>query len=70
MTALDDYLDQRRASIERALAEYFPDHPEHPHRLNEAVRYSLLGGGKRIRPILVLAACEAVGGSAERALKP
>ncbi|MFL5271647.1 MAG: polyprenyl synthetase family protein [Anaeromyxobacteraceae bacterium] len=35
-----------------------------PARLLEAVRYALLGGGKRIRPALVLASCEAHGGSA------
>jgi geranylgeranyl diphosphate synthase, type II len=35
------------------------------NRLNEAMRYSLMAGGKRLRPILALAACEAVGGMAE-----
>ena len=68
MNGLEAYLERQRARIDDALAEYFPPDRAHPHRLIEAVRYSLLGGGKRIRPILLLAACEAVGGAAERAL--
>jgi geranylgeranyl diphosphate synthase, type II len=62
------YAESLRARIEAALGAYFPLDPAHPHRLTEAVRYSLLGGGKRIRPLLLLAACEAVGGAASRAL--
>ena len=68
MSALDAYMRRQRERIDAALAEYFPVDPPHPHRLFEAVRYSLLGGGKRIRPILVLATCEAVGGDSQRAL--
>jgi geranylgeranyl diphosphate synthase type II len=64
----DAYLEAQRGRLESALAAYFPLDPANPHRLIEAVRYSLLGGGKRLRPILLLAACEAVGGPAERAL--
>jgi geranylgeranyl diphosphate synthase type II len=64
----DAYIDAQRTRVETALAEYFPLDPAHPHRLAEAVRYSLLSGGKRIRPILLLAACEAVGGDTQRAL--
>ena len=45
--------------------------PEGPlARLYESMRYSLLGGGKRLRPALCRAACEAVGGEAEAALAP
>jgi geranylgeranyl diphosphate synthase type II len=68
VSALGAYLEHQRARIEAALEEYFPAEPAHPHRLVEAIRYSLLGGGKRIRPILLLAAGEAVGGDGERAL--
>ncbi len=68
MSDLDAYLGQQRQRIDAALAAQFPDDPEHPHRLIEAVRYSLLDGGKRLRPILVLAACEAVGGDAALAM--
>ncbi|NDC13943.1 MAG: polyprenyl synthetase family protein, partial [Synechococcaceae bacterium WB9_2_170] len=39
--------------------------PERPESLREAMRYSLLAGGKRLRPILCLAACELAGGTRE-----
>ena len=68
MSEFDAYIDAQRARVETALAEYFPLEPAHPHRLTESVRYSLLSGGKRIRPILLLAACEAVGGDTQGAL--
>lgn len=51
------------AGLERCL-----EAPGVPSRLREAMAYSLLGGGKRLRPILVLLACEACGGEPERAL--
>ncbi|WP_371816437.1 polyprenyl synthetase family protein [Roseateles sp. DAIF2] len=40
-----------------------------PAGLGEAMRYAVLGGGKRLRPLLVLAACEAVQGEAEAAMR-
>jgi geranylgeranyl diphosphate synthase type II len=58
---LTDYLDRRRQRVEAALEEYFPIPATGPPRLMEAIRYSLLGGGKRIRPILLLASAEAFG---------
>lgn len=65
---LDRYLKDRSALVEREL-QYLVVTPEGPaNRLFEAMRYSLLAGGKRLRPILALAACEAVGGSLEAAL--
>ena len=42
--------------------------PERPESLREAMRYSLLAGGKRLRPILCLAACELAGGDAAQAM--
>jgi geranylgeranyl diphosphate synthase type II len=54
------YLESRRADVEAALVEALPAPPRCPPVIFEAMRYSLLGGGKRLRPILVLAACEAV----------
>lgn len=68
MTALDAYLVERRQRVETALESLFPLDPAHPHRLTEAIRYSLLGGGKRLRPILALAACEAVAGDVAAAM--
>jgi|DewCreStandDraft_2_1066082.scaffolds.fasta_scaffold02541_9 geranylgeranyl diphosphate synthase type II len=64
---LDQYLERKRRIIDRALDSYVPN-PNPPDRLIEAMRYSLLSGGKRLRPILALAACEAVGGSTDLVL--
>jgi len=52
------------SSLERLLAA----EDEYPQSLHKAMRYSLFAGGKRVRPILVLAACEAVGGRVEDAI--
>ena len=60
------YLLKHKTSIEAALDESLG--PERPEQLREAMRYSLLAGGKRLRPILCLAACEFVGGDPELAL--
>jgi geranylgeranyl diphosphate synthase type II len=59
------YLAARARMVERALAARFPPARS---RLRQALRYSLLAGGKRIRPILTLAATEAVGGAVRAAL--
>jgi geranylgeranyl diphosphate synthase, type II len=65
---LDHYLKERAALVEGALAQVIPEPAGSEARLLEAMRYSLLGGGKRLRPILALAACEAVGGAPECAI--
>ncbi|MDR1132150.1 MAG: polyprenyl synthetase family protein, partial [Oscillospiraceae bacterium] len=58
-----------RALAEQALESALSGGETLPHyRLIEAMRYSLLAGGKRIRPVLTLAFCEAAGGKAEDAL--
>ena len=54
--------------IERALSQTVSQHDGLEARLFEAMRYSLLDGGKRLRPILALASCEAVGGSIDAAM--
>ena len=61
-----NYLKKHRNSVEKALDASLG--PERPEQLREAMRYSLLAGGKRLRPILCLAACEFVGGNSELAL--
>src|SRR6476661_4331394 len=65
---LDRYLERRRATIEAALARHLESCAAAPRTLREAMAYSLLAGGKRLRPILALAACEAVGGREEDAI--
>jgi farnesyl diphosphate synthase len=54
-------LEAWQARMERALAARIPEPSVIPGRLHEAMRYSVLGGGKRIRPALVFAAAHAVG---------
>lgn len=54
------YLVSKAAEVERALDASVPLH--YPERVTESMRYSLLAGGKRIRPMLCIAACELVGG--------
>ena len=69
IAALEAYLTERRAVVEAALARQLDQlAPRTPPTLLEAMRYSLLAGGKRLRPVLVLASCEAVGGVVETAL--
>lgn len=57
----------RQARVERALAQWVP--VDAPAGLGEAMRYAVLDGGKRLRPLLALAACEAVQGSEDAALR-
>jgi geranylgeranyl diphosphate synthase type II len=65
---LVDYLKDRAGLVERRLASFLAASDGPTARLIEAMRYSLMAGGKRLRPILALAACEAVGGYLEVAL--
>ncbi len=55
------------ARVEQALSHWVAS--EAPAGLGEAMRYAVLDGGKRLRPLLVMAACEAVGGNPEAALR-
>ena len=57
---LADWLEARRADVDAALARYMPSAPACPPRLDEAMRYSLFAGGKRLRPVLALASAEAI----------
>jgi farnesyl diphosphate synthase len=57
----------QQALVERALNDWVP--PDAPAGLGLAMRYEVIDGGKRLRPLLVLAACEAVQGHAGTALR-
>ena len=63
----ESVLRQDQAQIEAFLGKYLENSPQYA-RLQEAMRYSLLAGGKRIRPVLVLEACRICGGEVEKAL--
>lgn len=54
----EEYLGRARQALERACERYLPEESE----VCRAARYSLLGGGKRIRAVLVLSVCEMLGG--------
>jgi geranylgeranyl diphosphate synthase, type II len=58
---LAEYLAERRAQIDRTLAAQLPPAETPPAVIHEAMRYAVLGGGKRVRPILAIAAAEACG---------
>ena len=60
--------DRCRSAAERYLQGLFPPAGKPYGRLQEAMRYSLLAGGKRVRPVLALAFCELCGGRLEEAL--
>ncbi len=62
------YLVSRQKLIERALDRYLPKATAKPATLHRAMRYSLFASGKRLRPILCLAAAEACGGKIGNAL--
>lgn len=68
MFDLPAYLESRRALVESGLEKHMPVPSTRPFVLHEAMRYSVMAGGKRLRPILCMAACEAVGGTPESAL--
>jgi geranylgeranyl diphosphate synthase type II len=65
---LKEYLEARRLMVEEALEIALPKQDGPESRVVEAMRYSLFAGGKRLRPILCLAASEAVGGDIQSAM--
>ena len=67
-TDVADALDERRLVVEGALDRALPPDTAWPETIHRAVRYSLFAGGKRIRPVLALAAGDAVGGAREDVL--
>ena len=64
---LDAWRQVQQAAVERALSSWVS--PGLPAGLGEAMRYAVLDGGKRLRPLLVLATAEAVGGVPEAAMR-
>ena len=63
--SIRDYLTRRAAEVNQWLDALVPSESVAPERLHRAMRYSLMAGGKRLRPILVLAAGEAFGASTD-----
>jgi geranylgeranyl diphosphate synthase type II len=65
---LSEYLGRQKDRIDAALERWLPGAGEAPGTLHAAMRHSMFAGGKRLRPVLTLAACAACGGDDERAV--
>ena len=68
--SLNEYLQSRRSLVDRTLDAALPPANTPPAIIHEAMRYAVLGGGKRIRPIVSIAAAEACGANIEPLLVP
>ena len=66
---LAEFLAGERVQIDATLDRLLPPADAWPKRLHEAMRYAVFGGGKRVRPILVRAACHAAGGDQNAAIE-
>ncbi|MFK0523286.1 polyprenyl synthetase family protein [Paenibacillus illinoisensis] len=66
--SFEQYLQQTTDEVTEALKEILPVHWEMPQSLRDAMQYSLMAGGKRLRPLLVVAAAEALGAQRAAAL--
>lgn len=65
---IERYLSTKKKEIEEALEQYLPPITTYPSIIHKAMRYSIFAGGKRIRPILAISACEAVGGNTQNVI--
>jgi geranylgeranyl diphosphate synthase type II len=65
---LRNYLQNRSALVDQALDRWLPAKNILPFSLHQSMRYSVFAGGKRLRPILMIAASEAVGGTAQQVM--
>lgn len=65
---IEKYLAQKASVIDKALREFLPSSENYPPVIHEAMLYSSMAPGKRIRPVLLLAAVAAVGGREEDAM--
>ncbi len=67
---LEAYLREKRVLVDRTLDRVLPAEDEEPRVIHQAMRYSLFAGGKRLRPILAIAAYEIAGGRQDSILVP
>ena len=67
---LKTYLTTRTAEVDAAMDAFLPKAKERPATIHAAMRYSIFAGGKRLRPVLCLAAAEVCGGEISAALAP
>jgi geranylgeranyl diphosphate synthase type II len=69
-TRLDSFFLEKKTLIEAELDRLLPRAEEEPRRLHESMRYSVMAGGKRLRPVLAITAYELCGGKDQRILPP
>jgi geranylgeranyl diphosphate synthase type II len=62
------YMKERADAVDAALDRFLPAETLRPETLHKAMRYSVFAGGKRLRPVLVIAGAEAVGGTAPQVM--
>ena len=62
------YMKERADAVDAALERFLPAETLRPETLHKAMRYSVFAGGKRLRPVLVIAGAEAVGGTAPQVM--
>ncbi|MCX6868692.1 MAG: polyprenyl synthetase family protein [Verrucomicrobia bacterium] len=67
---LKNYLAERAADVDAAMDVFLPTAKDRPATIHAAMRYAVFAGGKRLRPVLCLAAAEACGGDLSNALAP
>ena len=60
--SFESYLKERAQVVDQALDRLLPPESRAPETIHKAMRYSVFAGGKRLRPVLVIAGAEAVGG--------
>ncbi len=70
MDDLKPWLQAKQKEVDSALGRFLPRESVRPQTIHKAMRYSIFAGGKRLRPILCLAAAEACGGEIKNALAP
>jgi geranylgeranyl diphosphate synthase type II len=64
----EEYLSQKKVLVDKTLDHLLPPADQEPRIIHEAMRYSVFAGGKRLRPVLAIAAYEITGGQGERIL--
>jgi geranylgeranyl diphosphate synthase type II len=65
---IKEYLNEMKTLVDNALERHIPSNNTYPPEIFKSMRYSLFAGGKRLRPILVIASAETVGGKREAVL--
>jgi geranylgeranyl diphosphate synthase type II len=66
---VQSYMAERARAVDAALGRYLPSESDPPATLHKAMRYSVFAGGKRLRPVFVMAGAEAVGGGMDEVME-